>query len=143
MAKLNDGELLLKKIADAAIPHGLPDGVPISPMSAVNSSAITTTTGVAIKAAVAGKRHWITEAVAINEATTEDAVFAISDEDDNEYAIMAPVDADGVNNGGGAAMGKYVFNPPLVIPAGKAIEGIGKVAVLGDVWCSINGFVED
>ena len=143
MGNLNDLELLVKEVADSVIPNGLPDGVAVSPFSAVNATALATTAAPqAVKAAVSGKRHFITELVGVNITTGEDAVTLLQDEDDVVAWVFVPADAGSVSKESGA--GKVIFRPALTIAAGKAIEiHNGAASDVGDVFCAVNGFVED
>jgi len=123
--------------------NGLPKALPADavPFSSANATALAATaTPKEVKAAVSGKRHFITEAIAVNITTGEDAVTLLQDEDDTVHAVLLPADAGTVGREGQA--GKYTFDPPLVIASGKAIEiHNGAASDIGDVFCSVNGYV--
>ena len=126
---------MLTEMQQASRHSTIPDTA--TPFSATNATVITTTTLQVIKAAVASKRHWITETIAVNSTPAEDQVLALQDEDDVIAAVLMPADGSL-----GANAGKTTHNPPLVIASGKAIEGIGKIAVVGDCFITVNGYVE-
>lgn len=121
-------------IAGSMLPKGLPDDA--VPFAAVNATDITTTTAQEIKAAVASKRHFITEATAYNMTTAEDQILMIR-HGTTDIAMLFPLDV--ADNVGGDRSVK--FDPPLVIPTGVAISGIGVIAAVGDCVIAVNGYV--
>lgn len=143
MANLNDLELLVKEIADGIVPNGLPD-VAMTPFSAVNATALeVAATPQTVKAAVTGKRHFITELIGVNKTTAEKAMTFLQDEDDAISAVFFPASIDGAVLAGSENQGKVIFRPALTIAAGKAIEIHVAGADVGDVFTMVNGFVED
>ena len=143
MANLNDLELLVKDVADSVIPNGLPDGVAVSPFSATNATALAVAaTPQTVKAAVTGKRHFITELVGVNITTAEKASTFLQDEDDVIAWTFIPTNIDAALLAGAENAGKMVLRPALTIASGKAIEIHVAAADVGDVFCTVNGFVE-
>jgi len=118
----------------ALIRHGIP--ATATPFSAVNAAAITTTTHIAIKAAVPAKRHWITQAFAVNITAAELQLLAIEVGGVN-VALLSPDDGADANPG---KVQRYM--PPIECAAGEAIYGIGLIAVVGDCFIAVQGFTE-
>ncbi len=114
------------------------DQIAKTPFSATNTADITTTTAVEIKAAVAGKRHWITGATCINKTDVETPFIGLQGDGDVLVDVFAPGDPAIVAGGD-----THYYNPPLVIPSGEAIEGIALLAALGDCIIAVHGYVED
>lgn len=123
-----------------AIHPSIPDAS--TSFSAVGATQVAGVTPVVIKAAVATKRHWITEAIIQNTTTAEDQIVEIQDEDD---VIAARVYAPNVADAGATLAAKeqtIKFDPPLPIAAGKALEAKATTAT-GDSWVTLIGYVED
>ena len=116
-------------------PSGLPDDA--EPFSAVNATDITTTTKQTIKAGVVGKKHYITQAVAYNKTTTEDQILMIR-HGTTDIAILHPADVADAHGDHGK---QYNFDPPLQVPAGVDVDGIGVIAAVGDCVIALNGYV--
>lgn len=133
-----------KAVAANGLPKGLPEDA--VQFSAMNGTLITTTTKQTIKAGTAGKRLFITQANAVNNTTGEDAVSALR-HGSTDVALLLPVDAGAQINAAAAASvpgqnaGQYTYDPPIIIPAGVDLDGIGVVAALGDVTISVNGYI--
>lgn len=112
---------------------GVPDDA--KPFVAVNATAITSTTPVAIKAAVTGKRHWITGAFFSQPTAAEAGVLTLED-DSGTPIVIAKVGFSGALQGP-----TMFFEPPAEVAAGKAINGVGSAAT-GDAFITVMGFVE-
>jgi len=125
----------LEEIAANIMPHGLPSDA--TPFSAVNAAAITTTTLQVIKAGAAGVRMFITSIEVVNHKNTEDQVIMVGDEDDVFIACLVAQDADALTS----VPLKRDYYPPLVVAANKDLEGIGLIALKGDCFVSVNGFL--
>ena len=113
------------------------DAIPFSAMNATAVALIATPQ--TIKAAVANKRHWITQSFGINLTSGDDAANVIQDEDDVVAIPLIPADAGSVSKEANA--GKNTYDPPLVIASGKAIEA-GALKDLGDVHIGVIGYQE-
>ena len=125
------------------IRHGLPE-VAMTAFSATNAAALATAAAPQeVKAAVAVKRHFITELFAVNITTAEKAMTFLQDEDDVIACVFTPLGLDASVLATNPNAGKFTFNPPLVIASGKALEIHVAAADVGDVFCTVNGFVED
>ena len=120
------------------VANGLPKGLPEDavPFSAVNAVDITTTTKQTIKAAVAGKRMFLTQANCYNKTTTEDQILMLR-HGTTDIAILHPVD---VAEGSASRGDKQTFDPPLVIPTSTDLDGIGVIAAVGDCVIAVNGY---
>ncbi len=120
--------------------QGLPKGLPEDavPFSAMNATKIETTTKQTIKAATAGKRMFVTQAVAANETTTEDQILKLR-HGTTDIAILHPADIADAPTAGHGQM--YTYDPPLVIPAGVDLDGIGLIAGVGDCYIAVNGYI--
>lgn len=124
-------------LKERALPHGVPaTATPFTAQSAVNTGAAA----VALKAAVSGKRHWITEIEIVNKTAGEYPVAELTEDYAGTPAILAtlvpmPVSA--------TSMGQIVqkFSPPLVVTAGKSI-GFQLQSTTGDCYARIGGYVE-
>lgn len=144
MPNLNDAELLLQRSVGGVVPTGLPAEDLITPFSSTNATALAVAaTPQTVKAAVAGKRHWITELFAVNITTAEKAAVFLQDEDDVIACTFIPLSIDAAVLSTEQNAGKMTFNPPLVIASGKAIEIHAAAADVGDCFTTVNGFVED
>lgn len=102
---------------------------------ACTQAQVTTTTAVAVKAAVTGKRHWITMVRVCNETPAEPTAIDIIDTTGTPIvlcSIAAP------------ALTDNEFVPPVPIPvgAGLAIQARGSLATTGDVHVMVAGYVE-
>ena len=124
-----------KGIAAAGLPKGLPDNA--VPFAAVNATDIETTTKQTIRAGVTGERMFITQASCYNMTTTEDQILMLR-HGTTDVAILHPADiADGYEKNGGGV----TCDPPLVIPVGVDLDGIGVIAAVGDCVIGVNGYV--
>jgi hypothetical protein len=122
-----------KGIAETGLPKGLPDDA--EPFSAVNATAITTTTKQTIKSGTTGKRLFITQAHAVNLTAGEVTVLALR-QSTTDFAVLVPDD------GADANPSKMVtFDPPLVVPAGVDLDGISWIATVGDCHIHVNGYI--
>jgi hypothetical protein len=122
-------------IAGALLPKGLPDDA--VPFAAVNATDITTTTKQTIKTATAGKRMFITQASCYNKTTIEDQILMLR-HGTTDIAILHPVD---IADSHGRAPLVRTFDPPLVIPTGVDLDGIGVIALVGDCVIDVNGYI--
>jgi hypothetical protein len=122
-------------IAASLLPKGLPDDA--TPLGgAVNATDITTTTKQTIVTATAGKRMFITQASCYNKTTTEDQIIMLR-HGTTDIAILHPADiADAYEKKGGMV----TFDPPLIVPAGVDLDGIGVIALVGDCVVFVNGY---
>jgi hypothetical protein len=115
-------------------------GVPAdaTPFNAANGTDISDTTAQAIKAAVTGKRHWITRITLTNKTASETPIVVIQDDTGTPVVILT------ARLGGLAAADSqrdFVFDPPIEVASGKAINGKATTAT-GDVVATVGGFVE-
>lgn len=102
------------------------------PFTATNADAIAAAaTPRAIKAAVTGKRHWVSSAVYSNITASEVAKLSVADGSTKK--------AKAVLNG--PASIEVSFNPPIEITAGNAINGYCDDDV-GDSYITVTGYVE-
>lgn len=111
------------------------DGVLCSPFNGSNASAVTSTTPVAVKAAVAGKKHYITRAQ-VTQPTPAEAGFLVLEDDTGTPVVLARFGFNGV-------LGlDCAFNPPLEVAAGKAIN-LRSSGSVGDAFINVQGYVQD
>jgi len=105
--------------------------------AAVNTGAAAIT----LKAAVTGKRHWITQWTVVNKTAGEYPVAELTEDPAGTPVIKAW--AAPHSPGGAAGMGNItlMFNPPIEITAGKAI-GYQLQSATGDCYATVYGFVE-
>ena len=109
------------------------DAVPFHAMAAAD---VTTTTAVPVKAAVAGKKLWITQAILTNIHATENQRIRLQDDAGTPVQfgdLSAPA----------AKTKVYDFNPPLETTAGTDLDAIGIIATVGDVRVTVNGYIGD
>lgn len=116
-------------------------GVAVKPFTTNQSSVNTGAAAISLKAAVSGKRHWITKAVFVNKTAGEYPVVELTEDHDGtpvKKDTLAPQDM-----GNSAAMGQVErnYDPPLEITAGKSI-GFQLQSETGDVYGHVHGFVE-
>ena len=109
-------------------------GVPESAtaFAAVNGTKVSAAASPqAIKAAVTGKRHWITRAIFTNITTGEEANLSIADGSTKKctYTLNGELSA------------AVTFDPPIEISSGAAINAYCEVDS-GDSYISIQGYVE-
>lgn len=119
------------------IANGLPKGLPEDavPFAAVNATDITTTTKQTIKAGVGGKRMFVTQANATNITAAEVQLLALR-HGTTDVALVVPSDGGDAN-----PSQAYTFDPPIVIPAGVDLDGIGLIADVGDCRIAVRGYV--
>lgn len=104
-----------------------------TPFTAVNATAVSlTATPQAIKAAVTGKKHWVTSAIFENITAGEVANLAIQD----GSTIKARYCLTGVQSA------QVIFDPPIAITSGAAINAY-TAANTGDGFITICGYVEN
>lgn len=105
--------------------------------AAVNSGAAA----IQLAAAVSGKRYFITEWQVVNKTVGEYPVCQLT-----EDPLGTPVIKDFLcpEAPTATAVGeeKHVFNPPIVITAGKAV-GYSLQSATGDCYSVIRGWLED
>jgi hypothetical protein len=118
------------------IANGLPKGLPEDavPFAAVNATDITTTTKQTIKAAVGGKRMFITQANATNITAAEVQILALR-HGTTDVALLIPSDGSDAN-----PSQVIRFDPPIVIPKGVDLDGIGLIAAVGDCRIAVCGY---
>lgn len=139
----------LQDLRDAWAPSGaLPGGftkrslggIPATATPFVGvSTVVTTTTPVAVRAAVSSKKKWITKARAANPTPAEQAVIII--EDDTGTPVRLGLLMPGDPAVGGCGKDECVFDPPVEVAAGKAINARAH-ASLGDSFVMVEGFEE-
>ena len=112
----------------------LADAYPFSAESAV----ITTTTNVAVKAAVTSKRHWVTQLVVTNKTATE-MTQVIVQSNTTTIATLAATDPVTASPGGSTV---YKFDPPLEFASGEAINAKTVDATTGDIHVLAVGYLE-
>jgi len=120
---------------NALLPKGLPNDA--EAFWAANPTEITTTTKQTIKAGTTGKRLFITQAQAFNKTTTEDQILRLR-HGTTDGPILHPADIADAHGDHGKM---YNFDPPLVIPAGVDLDGIGVIANVGDCVVFVNGYI--
>ena len=114
--------------------------VKCKPFRSVNSSDITTTTNVAIKAAVTGKRHFVREILVVNKTPAEITQVVI--QSNTTVKATLPGSAGVTTSGTHPQAPKYEFDPPLEFASGEAINGKTVDATTGDFLVHIGGWVE-
>lgn len=119
-------------------------GVPAdaTPFSSGGAAAVNTgAAAISLKAAVTGKRHWITQWTVVNKTAGEYPVAELTEDPAGTPVIKAW--AAPFAPGGAAGMGNITlnFDPPIEITAGKAI-GYQLQSATGDCYSTIQGFVE-
>ena len=125
---------------EAAITKMTMGGIPSSatPFSGV-STVIASTTPVSIRAAVTGKRKWVTWIRAANPTPAEQTVIIFEDDTGTpvKFAIL------GINDPaiGGGGDRYQELRPPVEIASGKAILARSHGA-LGDSFAAWGGFEE-
>lgn len=110
------------------------------PFRARNASAITSTTPVAIKAAVAGKRHVLTRARIFNPTIAEAAVITIQDDAGTPVVLLGPIPVS--TAAGNAGVYEIELKPPVEVAVGRAINGVSGGS-LGDTTVELHGYVDD
>lgn len=103
------------------------------------SAVITSTTPVAVRAAVAGKRKWVTQIMASNPTPAEQVVIIVEDDTGTPVKIASLMVNDPAVGGGGFRT--VVLDPPVEVAAGKAINARAH-ASLGDSFVTVLGFEE-
>jgi hypothetical protein len=126
-------------LARAALP-----GVPFdaTPFRSGGTSAVNTgAAAISLKAAVTGKRHWVTEVSITNKTAGEYPVAELTEDPLGTPVVLCRLVPH--SPGGAAGMGyiQRTFNPPIEITAGKAI-GYGLQTATGDCYADVAGFVE-
>lgn len=131
-------EAILAKIEAAAAQKGW-DGIDSTPFVASNSSDITTNTYVEIKAAVAGKRHWIDAILIVNKTAAQTPVIQIAEDTGGTPVVLftfAPGDP-------AVQQTKLIELPvSIAVTAAKNIGGQATTAT-GDTTVYLFGRVED
>jgi hypothetical protein len=114
-----------------------PPGVPATavPFTSTNQTAITTTTAVDIKAAVASKRHWITAIHATNSTASEQTAIVLKD-NAGSPKILGTIIAEAEK---GASLNLKI---PIEVASGLKITGEAQEATVGDTFVTIEGYVE-
>jgi len=120
-----------------------------TPFHAINSTDITTTTTVVIKAAVASKKHWITQIFVTNKTPAEVSQVQIEDDTATTPVVIglfhgSPSTLTTSSGAASHAAGPlYTFDPPIVVAAGARIMGKTIDATTGDYKVHVTGWVED
>ena len=125
----------LEGIVAAMLPQGLPDDA--VPFAAVNATDIETTTKQTIKAATAGKRMFVVQANSYNKTTTENQILMLR-HGTTDVAILHPADIVD-SHGDHGRIDRY--SPPIVIPVGVDLDGIGVIANVGDCVIAVSGYI--
>ena len=105
-----------------------------TPFWAMAATDVTTTTEIVVKAAVTGKKVYVTQAILTNIHATEHQAIILQDDDTpNEFAYLsAPA----------AKTKAYTFDPPLEFTeSGTSTDAVGAIAVKGDVKVTLNGYI--
>ncbi len=103
------------------------------------STVITSVTPVAVRAAVASKRKWVTKIVASNPTPAEQTVIIVEDDTGTPVKIASLMVQDPAVGSGGYR--ELVCDPPVEVAAGKAINARAH-ASLGDSFVTVFGFEE-
>jgi len=123
---------------NVSLPHKVPSTA--TAMHSSNTAAITTTTGLQVKAAVASKKLYITSIDAVNFTTTEDQTIQVYEGTATTITtIIATLQAQDVDTLTSVPQ-RVFFNPPLQTAAGTAVFAKGLIATKGDTWVTINGY---
>lgn len=112
--------------------------VRVKPFSAINSTDVDGTTARTVKAAVTGKRLWISGIRATNKTAGENPVVLIKDTDGTPklLAVLQPGALADVGAGD-----HQDYDPPLEVGSGLGITAEATSAV-GDTLVHITGWVE-
>jgi hypothetical protein len=126
-------------LARAALP-----GVPMdaTPFHGGGAAAVNTgAAAIALKAAVTGKRHWITEWEVTNKTAGEYPICELTEDPAGTPVILAWLAPGAELAATAGTTRKLVFNPPIVVTASKAI-GYQLQSATGDCYSVVRGFVE-
>lgn len=124
----------IQGLVAGVLPKFLPDDA--APFRAVNSTDITVATKQTIKSGVSGKCIYVTEAACYNKTTTQNQILMLR-HGTTDVAILHPEDiADAHGDKGGLRF----FDPPIKIPVGLDLDGIGILSV-GDCVIECGGYV--
>lgn len=117
------------------------DGVLATPFTGTGSAVNTGAAAIVAKAAVTGKRHWVTHVQITNKTAGEYPVCELT-----EDALGTPVIKDTLipMPVSSASMGSVerFYNPPIEITAAKTI-GYQHQSATGDTYITVQGYVED
>lgn len=105
-----------------------------TPFVATNQTLVDGTTARTVKAAVTGKKHWITRITVLNVTAAENTVTNIQDTTGTPI-VLATLNAPS------QVVSQFTPLSPIEVGAGLAINAAG-VAATGDVRVTIEGFVE-
>lgn len=115
------------------------DGIDVTPFVASNATLASDTTYREIKAAVAGKRHWILAILIVNQTAAETPVAQIAEDTGGSPAVLftfAPGDP--------AVVHSRIIELPVAIPVTAAKNiGINHTTAVGDSRAFVFGVVED
>lgn len=125
----------IQGLVAGVLPKYLPDDA--APFTEVNTSDITTTTKQTIKSGVSGKCIYVTEAACYNKTTGENQILMLR-HGSTDVAILHPED---IADPHGVKGGRRVFTPPIKIPVGVDLDGIGVIATVGDCVIECRGYV--
>lgn len=103
---------------------------------AQNATDVTSTTAVAVKAAVAGKSIRITRATFVNKTPAEAAVLILADDASTPVTLLTVAASTGAGNGGVVDM---EFEPPIEVAVGEGVT-LEATGSLGDSVVTIQGF---
>lgn len=108
-------------------------------VSGGNAAVNTGAADVTLKAAVAGKKIWVTWWSVTNITAGEYPVAELKDDQGTpvKYAQMAPNAAVATSK----ATQKMEFDPPIQIPAGQAVA-YGLQTATGDCYSTVGGYVQ-
>lgn len=109
-----------------------------TPFVSANTTDITSTTAVTIKAATTGKSIYVTKLLFFNKTQAEAAIITIQDDTGTPIVHLDGVEL--TTAAGNEGYLEYNFSPPLQIAAGKALEGKASGS-LGDTIVFASGFV--
>jgi uncharacterized protein YuzE len=113
--------------------HG--DVVAVKPFSAVNATESNGTTPRTVKAAVAGKRHWIASSQ-VSQRTAAESGMVIIEDDTGTPVVHLRIGFNGIQ------YFPSTHAPYIEVAAGKAIN-VRQSGAVGNVHACIQGFVEE
>lgn len=120
--------------------HSFAPNVLATPFSSGAAAVNTGAAPITLKAAVTGKRHWVTKCVIVNKTAGEYPVAELTQDPAGtpvikDTLVPMPVSA--------ASMGQVerIYDPPLEFASGTAI-GYQLQSATGDCYCTITGWVE-
>lgn len=121
--------------------HAFSESVIATPFQSGGAAAVNTgAAAITLKAAVTGKRHWITRWTVTNKTAGEYPICELTSDPAGTPLILAwgtPLQPVATSMG----FLSQVFDPPLLVAASKAI-GYQLQSATGDCYSTIEGWVE-